>query len=427
MAHRASGTRYRSLSAAFAVTALLTAFSAHATTFTVLHNFTGSEGMRPQTTLLRDSAGNLFGTAQQGEPKKSTGMVFELTTKGRLLVLHAFRGHVDGRQPWYAPVIADPAGNLYGTTTTGGKPIGAKGGTVFKIAPDGTESLPHIFPGVPDGLTPVAGLAMDAPGNLYGTTAYGGTNTQCSLQIPKGGCGTVFKLAPDGAETVLYAFKGPPDGFNAAVSLVDGAGNIFGVTSAGGNSANCGGAGEPDGCGTIFEISAGGTYTILHNFQGLSASTNDGSYPLSALIPDDAGNLYGATYSGGTGSTSGTGCVGGCGTIFKLTPDGTETVLYALQGDANGSGPIGALVRDPQGNLYGTASTGGDLRCIRKTSCGLVYKLTPDGTFTVLHAFEVADGIYPAGGLTSDAAGNLYGTTSQGGAYTQGTVFELTP
>lgn len=427
MARAARDRAYRTFSAALALAALVAAGPAFATTFTVLHNFTGPEGMIPQTTLLRDAQGDLFGTALQGKPKKSTGIVYELTPKGRLIVVHAFRGHADGREPQFSTVVADPAGNLYGTTQSGGKPIGAFGGTVFKIAPDGTESFPYVFGGVPDGQTPSAGLTMDASGNLYGTTLTGGT--ECTTPSRRSGCGTVFKLAPNGTESVLHAFQGPPDGYDliSANLLVDGSGDVYGVTYAGGNSDNCAGPGEPGGCGTIFEISAGGAYTILHNFQGLSASTNDGAFPLSTLIPDDAGNLYGATFSGGGESTDGTGCVRGCGTIFKLAPGGTETVLYAFQGGANGSGPIGGLVRDMQGNLYGTANVGGDLRCIRKTSCGLVYRLAPDGSFTVLHDFEKADGIYPVGGLTADADGNLYGTTTQGGSFNQGTVFELTP
>ena len=417
MARAARDNAYRTFSAALALAALVAAGPAFATTFTVLHDFTGPEGMRPQTTLLRDAQGNLFGTALQGEPKKSTGMVFELTPKGRLIVVHAFRGHADGRNPWYSTVIADPAGNLYGTTTTGGKPIGAKGGTVFKITPGGTESLAHLFQGVPDGRSPVAGLAMDASGNLYGTTQVGGT-TQCAVPLPRRGCGTVFKLAPDGTESVLHAFTGPPDGIDRSGGgvLVDGAGNVYGVTAEGGTSGNCG-----SGCGTVFEISVGGVYTVLYNFQGVTASTSDGSSPGSPLIADDAGNLYGTTYSGGS-----TGC-SQCGSIFKLAPGGTETVLYAFQGGSDGRNPNGGLVRDAQGNLYGTASAGGDLKCIRKTSCGLVFRLAPDGAFTILHAFEKADGIYPMAGLTIDADGNLYGTTSQGGASNFGTVFELTP
>jgi uncharacterized repeat protein (TIGR03803 family) len=228
----------------------------------------------------------------------------------------------------------------------------------------------------------------------------------------------VFKLAPDGTETVLHAFEGPPDGIGLSGGglLADGAGNIYGVTADGGTSGNCG-----SGCGTVFEISTGGVYTVLYNFQGVTASTSDGSFPQSTLIADDAGNLYGTTYSGGS-----TGC-SQCGSIFKLAPGGTETVLYAFQGGSDGRNPNGGLVRDAQGNLYGTASVGGDLRCIRKTSCGLVFRLAPDGTFTILHAFEKADGIYPMAGLTIDADGNLYGTTSQGGTFGQGTVFELTP
>lgn len=421
MAHATRDKTYRAFPAALALAALVAAGAAHATTFTVLHNFTGPEGMRPQTALLRDGQGNLFGTAEQSSPKKSTGMVFKFTPKGRLIVVHAFRGHEDGNQPEASTVVADTAGNLYGTTQTGGKPIDAKGGTVFKIAPDGTESLLHIFHGVPDGVNPSAGLTIDTAGNLYGTTPGGGTITQC-VNTDSSGCGTVFKIAPGGAETVLHAFEGPDGiGLYGADLLVDGSGDIYGVTYAGGAFNTCYGG---PGCGTVFKIASDGTFSTLYSFKGINSGGNDGNFPLSTLIEDDAGNLYGTTWSGGVSLDR---SCNGCGTIFKIDPEGAETVLYTFPGGAGGQQPEGGVVRDAQGNLYGTAYGGGDLHCQKHVGCGIAYKLTPDGTFTVIHVFEKTDGAYPVGGLIGDGAGNLYGTTTAGGAYGGGTIFELTP
>jgi uncharacterized repeat protein (TIGR03803 family) len=414
MIRKARNEGYPRFLAALAVATCLAAGAAHAATFTVLHNFTGPEGKTPQATLMRDGQGNLFGTAEQGSPKRSTGMVFELTPKGRLLVVHAFRGHEDGNGPEASTVIADPAGNLYGTTQTGGKLIGARDGTVFKIAPGGTESLLHIFQGVPDGQSPMAGLAMDSSGNLYGTTTGGGTAAQC---------GTVFRVAPDGTETVLHAFQGSDGcGLAGANLLVDGAGNIFGVTYGGGSSNSC--SIDFAGCGTVFEISSGGTFTSLYSFQGITGTVNDGGVPRSTLVADGAGNLYGTTSVGGVRFNN---AGYGSGTVFELAPNGTETVLYAFQGGSAGADPAGGVVRDAQGNLYGAANGGGDLHCQKRYGCGIVYELTPAGVFTILHTFETADGIHPVGGLTIDGAGNLYGTTTAGGAYGQGTIFQLTP
>jgi uncharacterized repeat protein (TIGR03803 family) len=178
------------------------------------------------------------------------------------------------------------------------------------------------------------------------------------------------------------------------------------------------------GCGVVFKISSSGMETVLHDFQGGA----DGNFPQSSLIVDSSGNLYGTTYYGGS-----SGCNYGCGTIFKLTPDGTETVLYAFQGGADGKFPVAGVTRDLQGNLYGTAIGGGDLECNAGFGCGTVFKLAPDGSFTVLHAFQGADGADPVGGLVADGSGNLYGTAEEGGTVSAicpggcGTVFKLTP
>jgi uncharacterized repeat protein (TIGR03803 family) len=274
---------------------------------------------------------------------------------------------------------------------------------------------------------PTANLTMDAAGNLYGT-ALGGGSTAC----PNYGCGMVWKLTRNsngtwGALTVLHEFTGGADGANPfrAGLIFDAASNLYGTTSSGGDTTACT-MGGPPGCGVVFKLApnAEGTWaeTVLYTFTGGA----DGATPYAGLILDAAGNLYGETDGGG----SSTYCLYGCGVVFKLAPnpDGTwaETVLYSFPGGADGYAPQGGLIFDAAGNLYGTTSQGG--AC---TACGVVFKLAPnpDGTWaeTVLYSFTGgADGAYSTTGLIFDAAGNLYGTTFEGGSG-YGVVFKLAP
>ena len=303
------------------------------------------------------------------------------------IVLHSFNGR-DGAQP-DAGLIADGAGNLYGTTANGG---GTNYGTVFKLAPDGMETVLYNFKGYHgggDGAHPNAGLIADGAGNFYGTTTQGGNADW----------GTVFKLAPDGTETVLYSFEAGSDGAEpiGGTLLGDGAGNLYGTAWTAGKNNN----------GTVFKLALNGTFTVLYRFKG-----GDGAYPMGGLIADSAGNLYGTTQQGGAS---------GHGTVFKLAPDGTETVLRSFN-VANGEYPEAGLIADGVGNLYGTTHQGG------KSRHGIVFKLAPNGAFKVLHTFKGdADGKLPAAGLMVDGAGNLYGTTTQGGKWGNGTTFKLTP
>lgn len=282
----------------------------------------------------------------------------------------------------------------------------------------------HVFTGGADGAYPsnVPALIMDQAGNLYGT-ARGGGNFLCS---DAGGCGLVFKLTPNQnggwSETVLYSFLGGDDGSNPETGVIfDSAGNLYGTTFYGG----------PDDAGTVFQLTSSpdGTWTerVLHSFNG-----TDGNQPFSSLIFDKSGDLYGTTFRGGTY---------GCGTVFELVPNGggnwTEKVLHNFTCGADGSLPHGSLIFDALGNLYGTTRNGGKsgLSCAEDfgtPGCGLVFQLMPnsDGTWTekVLHSFTGGkDGANPGGvRIIFDAAGNLYGTTSYGGAYGGGNVFELT-
>ncbi|HEY2444389.1 MAG TPA: choice-of-anchor tandem repeat GloVer-containing protein [Rhizomicrobium sp.] len=335
---------------------------------------------------------------------------------GKLRVLYEFAGMPDGEQP-QGNLLQDSAGNLYGTTIVGGNKgcsQGAGCGTVFKIAPDGTESVLIAFDRKKNGGEPEAGLIADSAGNLYGTTLLGGDPICDDGQ----GCGAVFKLAPDGTETILHAFQwGTDGGFPMAPVVADGKGNLFGVTAEGGDTITyCNGYG---GCGVAFKIAADGTETILHRFAGGYEGRGDGAYPAGRLWIDARGNIYGTTQQGGV-NCLGDG-YGGCGTVFEITRDGQEKVLYSFcsqSGCADGLQPLAGVIEDSAGNLYGTTTYGGNPYCPQ--GCGVVFELGAGGAFKVLHTFEdtdfgMHDGAYPVADLTADASGNLYGTTYAGG------------
>jgi uncharacterized repeat protein (TIGR03803 family) len=236
-------------------------------------------------------------------------------------------------------------------------------------------------------------LIRDASGNLYGTTPKGGAH----------GLGTVFKLATTGKETVLHSFAGyPTDGFGPFASLIrDASGNFYGTTFEGGVGL-CGLRFLPVGCGTIFKLDPTGNETILYSFPGRGAN---GSSPEAALTRDASGNLYGTTHGGGAF---------GAGVVFKLDTAGKETILHSFTGGADGGFPLSRLVRDSSGNLYGTTSDGGVFNsgACAGSGCGVVFKLATTGKETLLHSFTGgADGTYLFAGLIRDASGNFYGTT----------------
>jgi uncharacterized repeat protein (TIGR03803 family) len=260
------------------------------------------------------------------------------------------------------------------------------------------ETVVHNFAG-PDGLDPYS-LVVGKNGNLYGTTGYGGAY----------GLGTVFQIDKTGKEKVLYSFKGKPDGYAPVVLLASGSGELYGLTGRGGTF----------GFGTVFKLDTSGNEDVLYSFTG----GNDGSYP-NGLIQDAAGNLYGTTGSGGTS---------GLGTVFELTPDGSETVLHSFRGKPDGESPLGGLVRDAEGNIYGTTFVGGPYpNCgFYSTGCGIVFKISPEGKESVLYSFYYGgkglDGEQPSGTLILDAAGNIYGTTQDGGGDgLYGDVYKLSP
>jgi len=333
--------------------------------------------------------------------------------------LHKFKGGKDGASP-QAGLIFDPAGNLYGTTYAGGRSSLCDGGcgTVFKLTSNGggswTKSVLHSFH-YTDGSAPSASLILDAAGNLYGTTAGGGIY----------GMGTVFQLTPNGhvgwTESVIHSFVyNFADGYTPEAALIfDQAGNLYGTTRNGGTGCS---GGHEGGCGTVFQLTPNGdgswTENIIHSFTNdCPGGVCDGLNPLAGLIVDAAGNLYGTTPIGGDADW---------GTVFELKPNGegtwAESILHSfmnIDGD-----PQAGLIFDAAGNLYGTSAEGGSY------NHGTVFKLipNPDGSWTenVLHSFTGGkDGDGPCAGLILDGAGNLYGTTLNGGTNNSGTVFKL--
>jgi uncharacterized repeat protein (TIGR03803 family) len=287
----------------------------------------------------------------------------------------------------------------------------------------------HSFTGGTDGYEPLANLVADAAGNLYGTTVEGGTTEYCGGI----GCGIVFELvAPKSAngvwkENVLYRFTGSADGAYPEAGLVlDDQGNLYGTTQIGGIFDGLCVAGQTDlGCGVVFELSPnlGGSWaeTVIHGFTGQNW---DGAYPVANLIFDSSGNLYGTTELS-AGCPSSCGFLDGDGIVFELTPNGsqnwTETILYQFDNGVDGAAPLAGLVFDQSGNLYGTTSTNG------ANELGTVFELTPPilqgGQWTISTLYSFANSGVPRGGVIFDKAGNLYGTTSS----SNGTVFELSP
>ncbi len=361
---------------------------AEAQTLTVLHSFTGgADSVGTNSDLVRDPKGNLYGGSVYGGAAGG-GIIFEVTPTGTETVLYTFTGGDDGANP-SADLLRDPKGNLYGTTYSGG----SNGcGTVFELTPTGTKKILYNFACGVDGANPYTGLVRDPQGNLYGAMGSGGDS----------GYGTVYKVIPTGTKTVLYNFTGgadPAPGSQDAL-VRDPQGNLYGTTQSGGAY----------GGGTVFKVTPTGTNTVLYSFTGGA----DGGYPIAGLIRDPKGSLYGTTLVGGAS---------GYGTVFEVSSTGTETVLYSFTGDgADGIYPNAGLIRDPQGNLYGTTVYGGTY------GHGTVFKVTRTGTETVLHSFTGGtDGSDPIAGLVRDPQGNLYGVTSSGGDYGYGTVYKLIP
>lgn len=406
-----SVTRLLISSSAFA---LLTA-AASAPTTPVIYSFGGgNDGDYPSTDLVMDSAGNLYGTTVGGGDYDS-GTVFKLTpssTGWTHTVLYSFTGSKDGGQP-YGGVTLDAQGNLYGAAVVGGVGgvcVESGCGVVFKLANSGgtwTQSVIHNFAGGNDGYGPGAGLTFDGHGNLYGMTPTGGAY----------GLGVIYQLHSNQngnwRERVIHTFTGGDDGATGSAGrlLLDLAGNLYGVATVGG----------ANGAGVAFELSGTPTgewnLTPLYPFKGQP----DAGFPYGALSFDAAGNLYGTTYYAGAN---------GIGSVYKLFRDiggWQEMVLYNFAGGNDGSGPISNLVVDAAGNLFGTTSEGGAIGC----GCGTIFKLSfHNGSWgeSVVHRFHgPPDGAFAYNGMLTDAAGNLYGTTVHGGINNEGSIYKFAP
>jgi uncharacterized repeat protein (TIGR03803 family) len=385
---------------------------------TTLSNLLDGNG-GPTTGLTADGAGNFYGATDSGGAN-GFGMIYELSPKSgggwKITILYNFPtglisdGQAFGTSP--SNLIFDSAGNLYGETGYGGA---ANNGSVYKLSPaaGGTwvEKDLYDFSGGADGSMPIGGLIFDAAGNLYGNTRNGGSSTACNEL----GCGTVFELTPSGAgwsKTILYNLQGgTTDGAHPEGGVVfDKAGNLYDATFFGGPNGTCGRA----GCGSVFEISpSAGTWkeTFVYIFTG---KQGNGSSPASGLIFDSTGNVYGTTTNGG---------VGGGGIAFEFSPVAgggwKETVIFSFTGDS-GYGPNSPLIFDSAGDLFGATESS-------------VFELSPaaGGTWseTTLYQFKGTggDGSDALGGLVLDGAGNLYGTTANGGSSNGGIVYEIIP
>jgi uncharacterized repeat protein (TIGR03803 family) len=388
-----------------------TSIGAQAQTFNTLVTFDGSNGSQPYYgSLVQGANGLLYGTTYVGGTE-GLGTVFSVTSDGDLTTQYSFLMQSDcsdGKSPVGALVLARD-GNYYGTTYGGGDDLTCNAptgcGTIFRMTPEGTLTTLHVFQGT-DGFLPYDGLAQSPSGLLYGTTYYGGASGQ----------GTVFEIAPtSGTLTTLHSFSST-DGAFPTSALVQGTdGDFYGTTTGGGNLTCF----PPVGCGTVFRITPGGKLATLHSF-----ALNDGANPVGGLILATDGNFYGATANGGDLTCN----TNGCGTVFRMAPRGTFKTLHSFHG-RDGRAPTAGPIQATDGGLYGTTAGGGNLRCDAPIGCGTVFKIAPTGELTTLHSFCdppcTTDGVYPYAGLIQATDGTFYGVTNEGGSLGDGTIFSL--
>lgn len=394
--------------AAIAAGAALPICAAHSQTLTTLHSFGGgTDGSNPYPGLIKGS-GMFFGTTTFGGNTAcpvGCGIVYSMTPAGSEFVLHSFSGGSDGEYP--SGSLINAHGGIYGTTASGGDLKCDKGrgcGTVFLVTPGGFSKVVYAFKGNGDGKDPEAGLTR-LSGTLYGTTLQGGTYDK----------GTVFSVTPAGTEKVIYSFKGGSDGAYPEANLIALGDTLFGTTT------NGGGGKCPHGCGTVFTVTPAGIETVLHAFTG-----KDGAYPGVPLIYE-GGILYGTTgFGGGGGCASGAPASYCDGVVFSLTLAGTESVLHAFAGGADGANPYGLTFAN--GTFYGTTSNGGGAGCYQ-SGCGTVFKVATSGSsaqYSLLYSFLGGDEAANPYGLVHMGS-QLYGTSLYGGTFGGGTVFQFTP
>jgi len=396
---------------AVAVTAVfaLSLATATAATTKVIFSFAENGGGYADTDLETDGAGNIYGTTVLGGDFGG-GTVFQLsrTTNGWVhTVLYSFTGGADGGEP-YKGVTLDREGNLYGTAVTGGSGSCEGGcGVAYKLTNSGgiwTQTVIHAFTGGDDGSGPGARLTVGRNGNAYGMAPTGGAY----------GLGTIYKIhqAQSGAWTleVIHAFTGGVDGSTGSAGrMILRNGHLFGAATTGGTY----------GSGVIFELTPSGgewDFRTIYSFKGQP----DGSFPYGALLFDASGRIYGTTYYGGAHNI---------GAVYKLSPqpigEWEEKVLYSFRGGTDGNSPISNLIFDGAGNLYGTTSEGG-------LGSGTIFKLSPvsgdQWTETVVHRFRgPPDGAFAYNGMVVDRSGNFYGATVHGGDNDDGSVYRFTP
>ena len=414
--------------------AAIAAVPAQAQTYTVLHSFTDSPDGAIPGPIIRDPQGNLYGTTKYGGlatcGEGTCGTVYKIDSAGNETVLYRFEGGNNGTNP-DAALVRDAAGNLYGTTQGNGFIDGAA--VVFKLDPNGQETTFDIAG--PNACCFDSPLALDAQGNLYGMSPFGG-EPNCGWNSDGLGCGTLFKLSPGGGLTILHVFDGT-DGMQPEGGVVlDGKGNLYGTANFGGERS-CESLGygyaEP-GCGTVYKLDSSGKLTVLHTFGG----AGDGSFPLGVTI-DSAGNLYGIAQNGGD-EIPHTNFEYGVGTIFKVDTSGEFSVLYTFvpctvppcrQGQVRNPVFASHLVRDAKGNLYGLEQSND---CAKGGGC--LFRLDTAGNLTDLYDFEGEnegpDGFTPMDvvfGSADDVYGSMFtgGASNGGGDCTNGcgTVFHL--
>jgi len=367
--------------------------------FSRVHTFTFDEGYTARGSLLQAVDGHLYGTTLRGGMGAGNGSIFRSTLGGSFSVLSSFTAGPEGGFPT-GELFQAPDQFFFGTTISGGT---FGNGTVYRMSPGGATTTMYAF-GRADG-RPEGGVIQGRDGNLYGTTSGGYPSS-----------GTVWRLTPGGAFSVVHTFSGGPDGSSPSTLLQAADGNFYGTTAYANNSVTS---------GTVFRITPSGLFTTLHTFNGA-----DGAVP-SALVQGTDGTFYGTTSAGGVANR---------GTVFRMTPEGAVTVLHAFKGlvvitdddtgqfisssgdPGDGAAPLASLIQATDGSFYGTTYQGGE------RGRGVLFSVTPQGQFTLLHSFGAPeDAAYPSLPLVQAVDGALYGTTSQGGVHGIGTIFRMAP
>lgn len=416
------------------LTALVAPCAQGGIAFTTLYSFTGgNDGAEPNSALLQGADGNFYGTTGVGG-EYGAGTVYQITPAGVFTNLFSFAGGSEILGASFAGLVQDRYGCLYGTTYGNGYGATYFGnsnivnGSVFKMTTNGVLIWSVLFSGT-NGSHPRGGLIQGADGNFYGTTEYGGTNLNNYIGNGYDGCGTVFKITPDGVLTSLYSFGAitnshgwPSDGCNPYAALAAGAdGNFYGTTYLGGTNNGA-------GWGTVFKITTNGILTTLYSFGRITGSSGqalDGAWPEGNLVQGADGNLYGTTFYG---------AYNGEGTVFKMTTKGTLIWSFASfgmgdgNGGNNGGAPSAGLVQGSDGYFYGTTQIGGDYPSTNHDN-GTVFKITADGALTSLLSFSGSSAPNPGGqahgAMVQGRDGCFYGTTALGGANDVGVIFRL--